>query len=95
MSYVKHQLAFGPYQVTDGVAVQLPESCNWRVVKYQGEHEGNGQFDTRLEIQGGICLVLHHHQSKDSGFLPVMSFLTPDEALELSKQLQQAAQTAA
>lgn len=82
MAYGKHQFYLDDYPVESGV-VKLPDKCNWLVFK----HVGSVGFTNNPEEKGDICLILNETRSVSGGFWSVMSFLTKDEARELSKAL--------
>jgi len=92
MSYGKHQCYLNSYTVHEGGTVELPDSCNWVVMKYVGSAEGFGQFTdfTDVNDQGKICLILKEARSEGDEFWPVMSFLTKDEARDLDNELKKA-----
>ena len=75
--YSKHELYLGNYEVLDGV-VRPPDACYWDASRL-------------LDPKGYVLLMLYEKHSEGGGFSPVMSYLTPQEALELSEQLRVAA----
>ena len=75
--YSKHKLYLGNYEVLDGV-VRLPDACYWAASR-------------SLDPKGYVLLKLYEKHSERGGFSPVMSYLTSQEALELSEQLRGAA----
>ena len=80
--YQKHQLYVDDYQVSEGGKVKIPENCSWRVLKYFGDCN----FGDQEEI-GEVALILNEDRGKGHGFWSVISFLTKDEAKDLSDQL--------
>ncbi|MBM4051067.1 MAG: hypothetical protein FJ279_38710 [Planctomycetes bacterium] len=85
--YVKHQLALTGYKIGAHRLVELPDACRWIVMK----HVGQRKFTKDAHAKGEICLILEDHQRH---FWSVMSFLTADEARELSRQLSEMAEAA-
>lgn len=86
--YVKHQLYLGNHQVQDETKmVRLPDSCYWVVMKLIGDREF---VDSATKQEGKICLILNENSGKAGGLWPVMSFLSKDEAIALSRQLRRA-----
>jgi excisionase family DNA binding protein len=85
MRYERHHLAIQTYTVIEHNSVPLPDHCTWKVLK----HQGDGKFDNQPDAEGELCLIL---EDAESGVWPVMSFLLREEALQLSKQLRQAAE---
>ena len=89
--YGKHQLYLDDYKVKNGV-VFLPTECYWMVKRHIGG--GNfidpDSFEMTGKGKGTICLILNQEYSAKSGFWPVMSFLTEEEAQKLRNQLDQA-----
>jgi len=79
---VKHQLTFAPYTVSQGSVVKLPDQCTWQI-----------HYPVTSE-KGQILLALAEQYSDKEGFWSVMSYLTPDEARNLSKELKDAADAA-
>ncbi len=85
LSYTKHNVYTGNYQLTDNGVCNPPDDSEWTVLAYVGDHDEGRQFS---EVEGraeSICLVLQDH-----GFWPVMSFITPTEALLLAHTLLEA-----
>lgn len=74
----KHTLHPGNYEMSAG-AVIVPEKAQWRA------------FETK-EHPKKILLVLEDEWGKDRGFWSVMSYLTPEEAKKLARELQEAAE---
>ncbi len=83
MAYKKHQLYLDDYKIKEGGVIELPHECNWIVRK----HIGTGDFIDEEMEKGEICLILNEVRGETSGFWPVMSFLTKEEAGELCKEL--------
>ena len=85
MSYTKHNLYTGNYQLSEQGVCNPPDDSEWTVLASVGEHEEGGQFtpvDGRAE---SICLVL-----QDRGFWPVLSFISHTEARLLAHTLLEA-----
>lgn len=83
MAYKKHQLYLDDYEIKEGGVIELPNGCNWVVRKQIAA----GDFTDEENEKGEICLILNEARSETSGFWPVMSFLTKEEAGELCKDL--------
>lgn len=82
--YGKNQLYTALYKVKKTGEVDLPDGCYWKVLKYLG----NSKFSpVTYQLRGEIALVLHDKESK---FLPLISFLTKEEAKKLKKELEKA-----
>ena len=89
MGYEKHQLAIQYYEIEPPGKVQLPAGAHWVVRK----HVGDSEFKGAKNKGGEICLILQHDWEPKSGHWAMMSFLSEQEALELSQQLQVAVET--
>lgn len=76
---VKHRLYRDDYRVALG-AVELPESCAWQAFPA-----------TDPSWSGNVLLVLEETRSDTVSVRPVMSYLTPQEAEQLSYLLRTAA----
>ena len=85
MSYTKHNLYTGNYQLSDQGVCNPPAESEWTVLAFVGEHEEGGQFTEIEGDAGSICLVL-----QDRGFWPIMSFITSTEARMLAHTLLEA-----
>jgi hypothetical protein len=76
----KHQLCLYDYEIFPDGVVTLPDTCHWLA------------FPTvESRWKGHAFFVLEEPRTQTTGFLPVISYLTPEEASELSKQLREAA----
>ena len=89
MPYQKHQIFWGAYKSEREDFVSLPDA-QWIIRRHIGMDEEGGHFshdpsDLGLE-QSNITLIL---EDEKNSFWPVMSFLTPEEATELARQLLQ------
>lgn len=73
----KHRLYLGGYSVDPYGGVKLPDHCYWEVVT--------------TDRNGLIVLALSEKRSDHTVFQSVMSYLTPEEALQISEQLLNAA----
>lgn len=87
MAYQKHQLYLDKYEVSSGGVVNLPDDCNWIVMRYLDWGHFTNATSGELGHPHGICLILNATRTETEGFWPVMSFLTKKEARELSKEL--------
>lgn len=87
--YGKHQLYKGDYEMSKGGEIKPPDECRWVVRKYQSGR----MFSPDVNEPGEIALILEEDypigtvNRVGTGFWPVISFLTPDEAKHLGKQL--------
>jgi len=84
--YKKHNLYTGIYKVDeDGCVHGIPDNAKWEVAVYVGYSEkmGMGFFDP---FDKGDIIVLMLHDTRNS-FLPVISFLTKEEAKKLAQEL--------
>lgn len=85
MSYDKHNLYTGNYQLSDQGVCNPPADSEWTVLAHVGEHGAGGEF---VAVEGkaeSICLIL-----QDQGFWPVISFINPTEARVLAHTLLEA-----
>ena len=89
MGYEKHQLAIQYYEIEPPGKVRLPDEAHWVVRK----HVGDSEFKGSKNKGGENCLILQQDWEPKSGHWAVMSFLSEQEALKLSEQLQVAAET--
>ena len=85
MPYKKHNLAVQNYPVNEYGHPILPDHCAWRVYNHLGE----GRFETILDSGGDPCLIL---EDPELNFWPVMSFLLPEEAVQLAERLREMAE---
>lgn len=87
--YGKHQLYKGNYEMSKGGGILLPDKCHWVVRKYQG----GCMFSSDVNEPGEIALILEENypigtvNHVGTGFLSVISFLTPDDAKQLANSL--------
>lgn len=86
--YRKHQLYSGIYEVSEDGKTKVPDECCWIVKSHQsgrmfGPVDGPGEIVLILEEDFPIGTV----DRVGTGFWPVISFLTPDEARRLARQL--------
>jgi len=76
----KHEFYLNDYEILPEGIVRLPDACDWLA------------FPTVESCwKGHPLLVLDETRTQTTGFWPVMSYLTPEEASELSEQLREAA----
>ena len=74
---MKNSLYPGNYPTKAG-GIEVPATAHWKAMNVDAQKDK-------------VLLVLQDEWSKSDGFWSVMSYLTPEEALELSQQLQKAA----
>ena len=84
--YRKHQLFRGNYEMTEGGTIKVPDKSHWVVLRYIGDCKF-----VEFGNEGEIALILEEKCSEKRRFWSVISFLTPEEALQLAEQLNKAA----
>ena len=93
--YSKHNIYIGIYRVKGGNVVEVPPDAQWKVMYYLGLDENFlGHFvsvnvvdeEDRGEIKA-IALILEDAKNE---FLPIISFLTLEEAEKLAHELLKA-----
>lgn len=85
----KHRLYTQHYEIDKNGAVILPDNCKWKAMKVK-QHISMTQGES---WPVDIMLQLYEELGDRKGFQSVISWLTPEEALELSEQLRKAAES--
>jgi len=80
--YSKHNIFTKIYEIDRHGVVKIPKSAKWIVLNYIGYKDGKGIF--KEDGKGIVALILNDEENQ---FLPVISFLTREEVVELALQL--------
>jgi hypothetical protein len=87
IGYRKHNIYLGNYEVDQhGILLDISEDSQYVVKKYMGNNEYGGVFNDSSQSIGKVCIIL---QDLEKDFWSVISFLDPDEAIELGRELIQ------
>jgi len=82
--YGKHNIFTAKYEVDEnGVVKGISPNAKWTAMAFEGYADGEGRF---IRVPKGDIIVLIL-DDEDNEFLPVISFLTREEARKLANEL--------